>query len=77
MTSAPKAARNGGRLVAAGTPEEIARVRKSHTGQALRPLLNGHLANGNGHLKTDGEKASKAGKTNDKKPVRRGRKSAA
>ncbi|MBD0324819.1 MAG: hypothetical protein ICV68_00215, partial [Pyrinomonadaceae bacterium] len=39
-----------GRLVAAGTPEEVARARRSHTGQALRPLLNGHAAprNGNG-----------------------------
>ncbi len=29
----------GGRLVAAGTPEEIARVNASHTGQALREVL--------------------------------------
>jgi excinuclease ABC subunit A len=40
----PEGGAGGGRLVAAGTPEEIARARKSHTGQALRPLLNGHVA---------------------------------
>ncbi|HEX8494366.1 MAG TPA: excinuclease ABC subunit UvrA [Pyrinomonadaceae bacterium] len=45
----PEGGAGGGRLVAAGTPEEIARARRSHTGQALRPLLNGHAGrNGNG-----------------------------
>ncbi|HEX7998193.1 MAG TPA: excinuclease ABC subunit UvrA [Pyrinomonadaceae bacterium] len=46
----PEGGAGGGRLVAAGTPEEISRARRSHTGQALRPLLNGHAAprNGNG-----------------------------
>ncbi|MBA2338856.1 MAG: excinuclease ABC subunit UvrA [Pyrinomonadaceae bacterium] len=35
----------GGRVVAAGSPEDVARVRRSYTGQALRPLLlNGHAA---------------------------------
>ena len=38
----PEGGAHGGRLVAAGTPEEVARVKKSYTGQALRPLLNGH-----------------------------------
>jgi excinuclease ABC subunit A len=42
----PEGGAHGGRLVAAGTPEEIARCRKSHTGHALKPLLNGHM-NGN------------------------------
>ncbi len=40
----PEGGAHGGRLVAAGTPEEVARTRRSHTGQALRPLLNGHAA---------------------------------
>jgi len=40
----PEGGAHGGRLVAAGTPEEVARVKKSYTGQALRPLLNGHVA---------------------------------
>ncbi|HZB46469.1 MAG TPA: excinuclease ABC subunit UvrA [Pyrinomonadaceae bacterium] len=45
----PEGGEGGGRVVAAGTPEDIARSRRSYTGQALRPLLNGHGANGNGH----------------------------
>ncbi|MDX6695277.1 MAG: excinuclease subunit [Blastocatellia bacterium] len=47
----PEGGSGGGRLVASGTPEEVARVRRSHTGQALRPLLAGHasLRNGNGN----------------------------
>jgi hypothetical protein len=37
-------------VVACGTPEEVARSRRSHTGQVLRPLLNGRLTrNGNGN----------------------------
>jgi excinuclease ABC subunit A len=50
----PEGGVGGGRVVAAGTPEEVARVKKSHTGQALRPLLNGHAANGNGHPHASG-----------------------
>ncbi|MEJ7712840.1 MAG: ATP-binding cassette domain-containing protein [Pyrinomonadaceae bacterium] len=38
----PEGGAHGGRVVAQGTPEEIARTRRSHTGQAVRPLLNGH-----------------------------------
>jgi len=46
----PEGGEHGGRVVAAGTPEEVARSRRSHTGHVLRPLLNGHV-NGrkNGH----------------------------
>jgi excinuclease ABC subunit A len=45
----PEGGEHGGRVVAAGTPEEVARSRRSHTGQVLRPLLNGRLGrNGNG-----------------------------
>ena len=40
----PEGGSHGGRLVAGGTPEEVARTRRSHTGQALKPLLNGHVA---------------------------------
>ena len=35
----------GGRLVAAGTPEEVMRVTASHTGR----FLKAHLARSNGH----------------------------
>ncbi|HKR02106.1 MAG TPA: excinuclease ABC subunit UvrA [Pyrinomonadaceae bacterium] len=47
----PEGGSHGGRLVACGTPEDVARARRSHTGHALRPLLNGHAAprNGNGN----------------------------
>jgi excinuclease ABC subunit A len=45
----PEGGSGGGRVVACGTPEEVAKVRKSHTGQALRPVLNGLASNGNGH----------------------------
>jgi excinuclease ABC subunit A len=38
----PEGGENGGRVVAQGTPEDVARVKKSYTGQALAPLLNGH-----------------------------------
>jgi excinuclease ABC subunit A len=36
----PEGGTHGGRVVAAGTPEEVAAVRRSHTGHVLRPLLN-------------------------------------
>ncbi|MDQ6787905.1 MAG: excinuclease ABC subunit UvrA, partial [Acidobacteriota bacterium] len=36
----PEGGEGGGRVVAKGTPEEVARVRKSYTGQALKSLLN-------------------------------------
>jgi excinuclease ABC subunit A len=46
----PEGGEHGGRVVAAGTPEEVARSRRSHTGHVLRPLLNGRLTrNGTGH----------------------------
>jgi excinuclease ABC subunit A len=39
----PEGGAHGGRVVASGTPEEVAAVRKSHTGNVLRPLLNGNV----------------------------------
>jgi excinuclease ABC subunit A len=35
----PEGGDGGGRVVAAGTPEEVARVKESYTGQYLRDLL--------------------------------------
>ena len=56
----PEGGSHGGRLVAAGTPEEVARARKSHTGHALKPLLNGHAAPArNGHASTRSERPKK------------------
>jgi excinuclease ABC subunit A len=37
----PEGGDNGGRIVAEGTPEEVARIASSYTGQALRPVLDG------------------------------------
>ena len=37
----PEGGEEGGHLVAAGTPEQIAQVEASHTGQYLRPVLAG------------------------------------
>jgi excinuclease ABC subunit A len=42
----PEAGPAGGRLVAQGTPEKVARSRKSHTGRFLRPLLTTGRARG-------------------------------
>jgi excinuclease ABC subunit A len=36
----PEGGDEGGRIVAQGTPEEVARVKKSFTGQALAAVLN-------------------------------------
>jgi excinuclease ABC subunit A len=38
----PEGGAHGGRVVASGTPEEVAAVRRSHTGHVLKPLLNGN-----------------------------------
>jgi len=40
----PEAGEKGGELVAAGTPEQVAEVKASHTGRFLRPLLQPKLA---------------------------------
>ncbi len=42
----PEGGEEGGRIVAQGTPEEVARVKKSYTGQALAPLLVNAGTNG-------------------------------
>ena len=36
----PEGGEQGGKIVATGTPEEVARVKKSYTGQALKTVLN-------------------------------------
>jgi excinuclease ABC subunit A len=38
----PEGGAQGGRIVASGTPEEVAAVKRSHTGNSLKPLLNGN-----------------------------------
>jgi excinuclease ABC subunit A len=37
----PEGGSAGGEIVAEGTPEEIARIPRSHTGRALRAVLGG------------------------------------
>ncbi|HYW72127.1 MAG TPA: excinuclease ABC subunit UvrA [Pyrinomonadaceae bacterium] len=44
----PEGGAQGGRVVASGTPEEVAVVRRSHTGNVLKPLLNGNGATRHG-----------------------------
>ncbi|MDE1820823.1 MAG: excinuclease ABC subunit UvrA [Euryarchaeota archaeon] len=41
----PEGGDKGGELVAAGTPEEVAKVAASHTGRFLRPLLSSRTRN--------------------------------
>ncbi len=38
----PEGGAHGGRVVASGTHEEVAAVKRSHTGHVLKPLLNGN-----------------------------------
>jgi excinuclease ABC subunit A len=53
----PEGGEHGGRVVATGTPEEVARSKRSHTGQVLKPLLNG---DSNGHPNGTNKKPSSA-----------------
>ncbi len=39
----PEGGEGGGRIVAEGSPETVARNRRSYTGQALRDVLNGRV----------------------------------
>ncbi|HEY6120823.1 MAG TPA: excinuclease ABC subunit UvrA, partial [Pyrinomonadaceae bacterium] len=53
----PEGGSHGGRVVVSGTPEDVARSRRSHTGQVLRPLLNGRLGrNENGSTEREDKK---------------------
>jgi excinuclease ABC subunit A len=51
----PEGGEGGGRIVAQGTPEQVARVKKSYTGQAISRTL---LKNGNGTGKENGDRKS-------------------
>jgi excinuclease ABC subunit A len=42
----PEGGDGGGEIVAAGTPEEIAKVKRSYTGQFLTPVLGRREAKG-------------------------------
>ncbi|MFL6650747.1 MAG: hypothetical protein ACJ8J7_05615, partial [Sulfurifustaceae bacterium] len=40
----PEGGAGGGRVIACGTPEAVARAKNSHTGRALREFLAAHAA---------------------------------
>ncbi len=61
----PEGGEAGGRIVAAGTPEDVARCPDSYTGQALAPLL-GVTSKGRGKARTTGGN----GKAAHRKPAR-------
>jgi excinuclease ABC subunit A len=42
----PEGGDGGGRIVAAGTPEDVAKVKESYTGQYLRELLGRRVSAG-------------------------------
>ena len=47
----PEGGEEGGRIVAQGSPEQVARAKKSYTGQILARALNGNGASANGATK--------------------------
>ena len=47
----PEGGEDGGRVVACGPPEEVIKVKASHTGRALRPLLRGRKPRTNGRTR--------------------------
>jgi excinuclease ABC subunit A len=65
----PEAGEGGGRLVVAGTPEEVAACAASHTGRHLAPLLQGLAAKGQESPVPVGKRSGK-GRTG--RPTRRG-----
>ena len=52
----PEGGEEGGRIVAQGTPEQVARVKKSYTGQILARALNGNGTSSNGAHGAGGSK---------------------
>jgi excinuclease ABC subunit A len=53
----PEGGESGGRIVGEGTPEEIAAIAESHTGQAIKPLLDRQFARQNGRSGGNTERA--------------------
>ena len=53
----PEGGEEGGRLMAAGTPEEVAAVEASHTGAFLRELVSAKPAKGGGRRRAAGGRA--------------------
>ncbi len=40
LISGPDGGKNGGMVIATGTPEQVAKIEKSYTGQYLKKILN-------------------------------------
>ncbi len=57
MDMGPEGGEEGGRLMAAGTPEEVAAVEASHTGAFLRELVTARPAKGGGRRRAAGGRA--------------------
>jgi excinuclease ABC subunit A len=72
----PEGGEEGGRIVAQGTPEQVARVKKSYTGQALTAYFNGTGKNGlarNGTARNESLKnGSSSGNGSEKNGALRG-----
>ncbi len=58
----PEGGAQGGRVVAAGTPEEVAAHKRSYTGQFLKPLLNGNHKSRGGKSNPNGQTARRESK---------------
>jgi excinuclease ABC subunit A len=53
----PEGGNDGGRIVAAGTPEEVAEISESHTGMFLKPKLSGRTGSA---IQPSGKRPSKS-----------------
>ena len=56
----PEGGAGGGQVVVAGTPEEVARCKQSHTGQALRDVLGRRRAGSKTHDSGDSDRRRKS-----------------
>ncbi|MFA5951187.1 MAG: excinuclease ABC subunit UvrA [Hyphomicrobium sp.] len=66
----PEGGDGGGRIVAEGTPEDVARVKESYTGRYLKELLvrRSRLAGGGQESRAGGAQESRAGGGQEKEP---------
>ena len=55
----PGAGEHGGEVIATGTPEDVMAIERSHTGEYLRPLLDGHTPTEEPRQRVNGRKRAK------------------
>ena len=60
----PEGGDAGGHVVAAGTPEQVARNLQSHTGKFLARILNGRNGNGTNHGNSGASPKTNGSETN-------------